>query len=121
MKNLNTFHIIAIILLISFGVHSDDTPTPSPVELLAKARASFALLAKDNSEFEPADVARVKTDQSWGDRFLLDAYDEDDVVQNMLRTLKWRKSYGVKNFTDDYFPQEIWKIGFLTNLGNYVK
>ena len=35
----------------------------------------------------------------------------------MVRTLKWRKSYGVKNLTDDHFPQEVYKIGLVVDIG----
>ena len=108
MKSIRALQLLTIITVLQY-TRGD--------EKLSTARKDFAELAKEDTDFEPSDVSRVKSDGKWCEKFTLGANDEGDIVQAMIRTLKWRKSSGVKNFTDDYFPQEIYKIGFLVEIG----
>ena len=108
MKSIRALQLITIITVFQY-TRAD--------EKLSNARKDFAELAKEDTDFESSDVSRVKSDGKWCEKFELGANDEGDIVQAMIRTLKWRKSYGVKNLTDDYFPQEIYKIGLLVDIG----
>ena len=112
MKSITALQLITILIVFQYT---------RPDEKLSNARKDFAELAKEDTDFESSDVSRVKSDGKWCEKFELGANDEGDIVQAMIRTLKWRKSYGVKNFTDDYFPQEIYKIGFMVDMGKELR
>jgi len=81
-------------------------------EVIEKIRTSFLALVQENSDkFHPADVERVKENDWWIERFVLVNKSEEAALKALVKTMEWRKTFGVNDFTDDYFPQEIYKIG----------
>ena len=86
-------------------------------EVLKRMRQKFLESTKSSSEYEPTDVDRVKTNDVWIERFVTYNKDETEAVKALATTLKWRKSYGLENFSDEYFPTEIHKIGWIVEMG----
>ena len=71
MKSIRALQLITIITVFQY-IRAD--------EKLANARKDFVELAKDDSDFEPSDVSRVKSDGKWCERFALGANDEGEIV-----------------------------------------
>ena len=89
-------------------------------ELIEKVRSGFLSMVKDNSDkFHPDDVERVKTNEWWPERFVLVHKTEDAALKALVKTMEWRNTFGVNEFTDEYFPQEVYKIGKNFDLVSY--
>ena len=69
------------------------------------------VLAMNPDMFHPKDVERVKTNDWPIERYLLVNKSEDTAFAAFIKTMEWRKSYGVNDFTDESFPKEVFKIG----------
>ena len=81
-------------------------------EAIANLRSKFLAEAQQNpNKFHPKDVERVKTNDWPIERFLLVNKSEDSALAALTKTMEWRKSYGVNDFTDESFPEEVYKIG----------
>ena len=82
---------------------------PKSKQVIESIRRRF--LAKNPNMFHPIDVDRVKTNDWPIVRFLLANKIEDTAFAALIKTMEWRKSYGVNDFTDESFPEEVFKIG----------
>jgi len=71
----------------------------------------FADAEKNPNKYHQKDLEKLKTDDWWFERFALVNKNEDEALAALMKTMEWRKSFGVNDFTDESFPQEIHKIG----------
>ncbi|KAH9404374.1 hypothetical protein TYRP_000196 [Tyrophagus putrescentiae] len=68
-------------------------------------------LKKNSSLYDPVDIKRVRTEDWQIQRYLLDSNNEiDSAYQNLLRTLAWKKSFGLHQFKLSDFSSEIYDI-----------
>jgi hypothetical protein len=66
----------------------------------------------DTDSYDECDVQRVRDSEWTLKRFLLShKLDEELSLKNLIEAMKWRKSFGVNTRTDDYFPEDFYKIG----------
>jgi hypothetical protein len=81
-------------------------------ETITSMRSKFFADAEKNpNKYHPKDLEKLKTNDWWFERYLLVNKNEDEALAALMKTMEWRKSYGVNDFTDETFPQEIHKIG----------
>ena len=81
-------------------------------EAIGNIRSKFLADAQQNPDkYHQKDVERVKTNDWPIERFLLVNKSEDTALAALIKTMEWRKSYGVNDFTDESFPEEVYKIG----------
>lgn len=81
-------------------------------DAIARLRAQFEAELKSNGDlYHPIDIERVRTEDWQVKRFLLDQADgnEDAAFQALIKALQWKKSFGVHDRTDQYFPKEVWE------------
>ena len=62
-------------------------------------------------------MERVQTDNEWVEKFAAGATSAAQVVRKMTLALTFRNILGVNYLTEYSFPQEIYKIGFITPIG----
>lgn len=83
-------------------------------EAIARLRALFeADLSAHPDLYHPIDVERVRTEEWQVKRFLLDQPDQEDetaAFAALSKALQWKKSFGLHDRTDQYFPKEIWEL-----------
>ena len=81
-------------------------------EVIERIRTSFLATAEQNvDKFHPADVAKIKENDWWIERFVLVTKTEEAALKMLVKAMEWRKTFGVNDWTEDYFPEEIFKIG----------
>ena len=81
-------------------------------EVIQTIRTNFLAQVQHNTEkYEHDDVQRVTDNDWWIERFVLVTKTEDDALRALVKAMEWRKSFGVNDLTQDYFPQEVYKIG----------
>ena len=81
-------------------------------ESIGNIRNKFLADAQQNpNKYHQKDVERVKSNDWPIERFLLVNKSEDTAFAALIKTMDWRKSYGVNHFTDDSFTEEVFKIG----------
>ena len=81
-------------------------------EVVEKIRTRFLERVKNNGDsFHCADVEKVKQYDWWIERFVLVTKTEETALKMLVKALEWRKSFGVNDFTEEYFPEEMYKIG----------
>ena len=82
-------------------------------EAVSNVRALFEKeLTANPDAYHPVDIERVRTEEWQVKRFLLDQpdRDEDKALQSLCKSLQWKKSFGVHERTDQYFPKEFWEL-----------
>ena len=82
-------------------------------EKVSKIRKIFLEDAEVNSQlYDECDVLSVRQSDWAIKRFLLsNNNNEETALKNLTEALQWKKSYGVNARTDDYFPEDFYKIG----------
>lgn len=64
------------------------------------------------SQFYAEDVEEINRSDYEVRRFLLDwGGREDGTVKSILKSLRWKKSMGLRDLRDNYFPADMWFIG----------
>ena len=118
MNFLNNLIIVTILVnSIHYSSEADDKKA-----MTEKVRKSFAEKAKSSAgDFEASDVEKVRTNDKFIERYIADTRDDAEALKKLIATMKWRKSFGVKNMKDSDFPAEIFKIGFSSVLNNKDK
>lgn len=81
-------------------------------EAIANLRAKFETeLSANGSEYHPIDIERVRTEEWQVKRFIMDNEgNEDKAFSELIRVMKWKKSYGIHDRNDQYFPTEFWQL-----------
>src|SRR5699024_471923 len=81
-------------------------------EAITRIRAQFETeLTANPDDFHPIDIARVRTEDWQIRRFLLSNPDDEPKAAKALFTaLRWKKSFGIHDRQDDYFPKEWWEM-----------
>jgi len=79
---------------------------------IEKLRQKFLNEYETNPElYHQIDVERVRTDNWQIERFILDNEDsEEDAYKQLIRSLRWKKSFGIHERNDQYFPKEFYTI-----------
>jgi hypothetical protein len=82
--------------------------------IIKRIRKSFLKEYELNPElYHEIDVNRVCKDNWQIERFLLDQQNinEDKAYESFIKALQWKKSFGVHERNDQYFPKEFYEIG----------
>jgi len=83
-------------------------------EVIEKLRTNFLAATEETPDlYHKNDLQLVRTNDWWIERFVLSTRSEDAALKALIKAFQWRKSYGVNDFNDQYFPEEIYKIGLL--------
>ncbi|RWS12082.1 motile sperm domain-containing protein 2-like protein [Dinothrombium tinctorium] len=82
-------------------------------EIIERIRRSFlSVYENDKDAFDEIDVSRIRNERWVIERHILDRKgNEKDAFENLVNTMKWRKSFGVNRLKATDFPQEFWEIG----------
>ena len=81
-------------------------------ELIGSIRTKFLAEAQQNPDkYHSKDLERIKINDWSIERFALVTKNEDAALAALTKTMEWRKVFGVNDFTDQSFPQEVYKIG----------
>lgn len=82
-------------------------------EKVSKIRKIFLEDFELNNElYDECDVLRVRQSDWTVKRFLLsNNNNEEAALKSLTEALQWKKSYGVNTRTDQYFPEDFYKIG----------
>ena len=81
-------------------------------EAINNNRTKFLAQVQQNPDkYHQKDVEKIKTNDWWIERYLLVNKSEDTAFAALIKTMEWRKSYGVNDFTNESFPEEVFKIG----------
>lgn len=89
-------------------------------EGISEIRAKFEQeLSAHPDLYHPIDVERVRTEEWQVKRFILDQADGDlqKAFAALIKALQWKKSFGVHDRTDQYFPKEIWELNAIEIYG----
>ena len=71
-------------------------------EAIGNIRNKFLAQTQQNpNKYHMKDVERVKTNDWSIERFLLVNKNEETAFAALIKTMEWRKSYGVNDFTDE--------------------
>ena len=76
---------------------------------------------KNEDLFHELDVKRVRTDDWQIERFVIDQQNEGLAYNALVKALQWKKSFGVHERTDHYFPKEYFEFSELHNFGTDKK
>jgi hypothetical protein len=62
--------------------------------------------------YHEIDVNRVRTDNWQIERFVLDQENanEDKAYESLIKALQWKKSFGIHDRSDQYFPKEFYEL-----------
>ena len=102
---------IALILLII----TDNSLSEINKSVLERVRRFFESIPQPSTEYSSHDLERVQTDDVQKvQRF---ANSAAEVVKRLATILMFRNIYGVSYSTEQSFPQEIYKIGYIVALG----
>lgn len=70
------------------------------------------------NEIHPHDLQKLREDEWTVERFLIDQGGKEEAAANMLiEALKWKKSFGVNDRSDEWYPIEYYKVGILFPFG----
>jgi len=62
-------------------------------------------------QYNPIDIARVRTEDWQVLRYLLDANgDVKSAYRNLLNTLEWKQSFGLHKLNEQYFATEFYEL-----------
>jgi hypothetical protein len=81
--------------------------------VIESIREKFLIEYQMNPElYHEIDVNRVRDDNWQIERFILDQKnrDEDKAYEAMVKALRWKKSFGVHERNDQYFPKEFYEL-----------
>jgi hypothetical protein len=85
-------------------------------EIIERIRRSFITECEQNPDlYHKNDVELIRSKDWTIERFVLVNKSEETALRALIKAMQWRKSYGVNDFNDQYFPEEIYKIGLLAN------
>lgn len=81
-------------------------------EAIAKVREMFeAELAKNADAYHPVDIERVRNEEWQVKRFLLASKDNvDEAFAALCQALQWKKTFGLHDRPDSFYPKEIWEL-----------
>ncbi|XP_054160051.1 motile sperm domain-containing protein 2-like [Oppia nitens] len=71
----------------------------------------LSIVNKSSYEFDKRDIEMVRLKDWWIERFLLVSNTEDEALDSLVDTMKWRKQFGVNDLTESSFPEELYRIG----------
>jgi len=75
-----------------------------------KIRKKFLSQYKVNPElYHQIDVDRVRNDDWQIERFIIDQESEDKAYESLIKALQWKKSFGIHERNDQYFPKEFYE------------
>ena len=89
-------------------------------EAIATIRAEFEKELSSNIHlYHPIDIERVRSEDWQVKRFIIDQPDGDvsKAFAALCRSLQWKKSFGLHDRTDEYFPKEIWELNAIEIYG----
>lgn len=67
-------------------------------------------LSKENSDsFDETDVIRILSDDWQIERYLIQHQDIEVAYNALIRTLVWKKKFGIHERTDRFFPKEFYE------------
>jgi hypothetical protein len=68
-------------------------------------------------------VNRVRTDSWQIERFVLDQenHNEDKAYESLIKALQWKKSFGIHDRSDQYFPKEFYELHAIEMYGHDKK
>ena len=74
-------------------------------------RERFLIECENNEHlYHELDVKRVRTDDWQIERFVINHNNEDKAYEALVKALQWKKSFGVHDRTDLYFPEEYYEF-----------
>ena len=77
-------------------------------EIVRRLRDRFLAQCVSNPGiYHPIDVERVRSEDWEVRRYVVNFDTEDEAYEELTRTLKWKKSFGLHDRSDDYFPKEL--------------
>lgn len=88
-------------------------------ELIKSVRQKFLdHVAANPTLYHDNDVERVRTNDWTVNRFILVNKNESDALKALIKAMEWRKSYGVNDRTDQYFPKELYQLELYRPFGH---
>ena len=85
-------------------------------DIVSRIRERFLVESERDSQlFHEIDVNRVRTDDWQIERYVNEYATEDQAYEALVKTLKWKKEFGVHERSDQYFPRECFE-----NIGAYM-
>ena len=80
-------------------------------EAVKRLREKFLSECEKNEDlYHEIDVKRVRTEDWQTERFLIEHQNEDTAYEALVRALQWKKSFGIHERTDQYFPREYFEF-----------
>ncbi|XP_054153377.1 motile sperm domain-containing protein 2-like [Oppia nitens] len=88
-------------------------------EVVDRIRSTFLSMASDSpaDDYHPKDMDRIRQKDWPIERFVLTTKSEDQALAGLVKAMKWRKSYGVNDFRDDQFPEEMYRMAEYSQFG----
>ena len=83
---------------------------------MIKIRSEIVDKSEKSPNYLTDDLNRIKYNNTWIEAVINNAKDEQDAIRRLDNILKWRKGEANKNYTDESFPLEIYKISYLNFL-----
>lgn len=74
-------------------------------------------LTNNSLLYHPNDVERVRKEDWQVKRFLDEYENEDQAFNELLKSLKWKKEFGIHERDDQYFPKEFWELNGVEIIG----
>lgn len=65
---------------------------------------------RNGSDFHRNDIEMVTTNDWPIERFVIEYTTEEKAFEALIKTLKWKKSFGIHDRTDHYFPKEFYEV-----------
>lgn len=80
--------------------------------VIESIRKNFlTIVQKNGDKFHPDGVERVKKNDWSIERFVLVSKTEDSALKALVKVMEWRKSFGVNDLNDEFFPRELYESG----------
>lgn len=65
---------------------------------------------KDPDYYHDIDISRVKSDDYLIERFVTEYQNEEKATEELIKTLKWKRAFGLHSRTDQFFPKEFYEL-----------
>ena len=79
--------------------------------MIERIRRKVLKECKQNPEYyHEIDVNRVQTDDYQIERFITEYESEDRAYEEIIKTMKWKREYGIHERNDQYFPKEFYDL-----------
>ena len=112
---MNTKIIIKVIFILF--ILTENCLSEVNKDIIERVKKFFAAVPQPSTEYSAQDLERVQTDSEWLENFAVGARSAAQVVKRLALHLTFRNIYGITYLTEYSFPQEIYKIGFITPIG----